>query len=305
MSDFVILTDSSCDLPATLADSLGLVVAPLTFELEGKQYTNYLDWREIAPHAFYDRLRGTALAPTSAVNVAAFTELMEPILRSGRDILYIGFSSGLSAAYQNGEIAAADLREKYPQRVILTVDSLCASQGEGLLVWLTAHKKIDGASITECRDFAEATKLHIVHWFTVEDLKFLWRGGRVSKTAATVGTILDIKPVMHGQRRDQRADVAQMQPVMGVGGAPALLVPQTGHAQPGAHDTAFFGVLRRVAHAGDTQRVELFQHPRRVGAQGQQRGGQHIPRAAHGDRKSTRLNSMQHACRLAGVHPQP
>lgn len=140
MSDFVILTDSSCDLPATLADSLGLVVAPLTFELEGKQYTNYLDWREIAPHAFYDRLRGTALAPTSAVNVAAFTELMEPILRSGRDILYIGFSSGLSAAYQNGEIAAADLREKYPQRVILTVDSLCASQGEGLLVWLTAHK---------------------------------------------------------------------------------------------------------------------------------------------------------------------
>ena len=197
MSDFVILTDSSCDLPASLADSLGLVVAPLTFELEGKQYTNYLDWREISPHAFYDKLRGTALAPTSAVNVAAFTELMEPILRSGRDILYIGFSSGLSAAYQNGEIAAADLREKYPQRVILTVDSLCASQGEGLLVWLTAHKKIDGASITECRDFAEATKLHIVHWFTVEDLKFLWRGGRVSKTAATVGTILDIKPVMH------------------------------------------------------------------------------------------------------------
>ena len=197
MSDFVILTDSSCDLPASLADSLGLVVAPLTFELEGKQYTNYLDWREISPHAFYDKLRGTALAPTSAVNVAAFTELMEPILRSGRDILYIGFSSGLSAAYQNGEIAAADLREKYPQRAILTVDSLCASLGEGLLVWLTAHKKMDGASVTECRDFAEATKLHIVHWFTVEDLKFLWRGGRVSKTAATVGTILDIKPVMH------------------------------------------------------------------------------------------------------------
>ncbi len=197
MSDFVILTDSSCDLPADIADELGLVVAPLTFELEGNQYTNFLDWRQIDPHSFYDKLRGTALAPTSAVNVGSFTELMEPILGQGKDILYLGFSSGLSAAYQNGSIAAADLREKYPERNILTVDTLCASLGQGLLVWLTAHKKLEGASITECRDFAEETKLHIVHWFTVEDLKFLWRGGRVSKTAAAVGTMLDIKPVMH------------------------------------------------------------------------------------------------------------
>lgn len=197
MSDFVILTDSSCDLPSGIADSLGLVVAPLTFEMEGGSYTNYLDWREIDAHSFYDKLHGTALAPTSAVNVGTFTELMEPILEAGKDILYLGFSSGLSATWQNGEIAAADLREKYPERTIFTVDTLCASLGQGLLVWLTAHKKLEGKSITECRDFAEETKLHIVHWFTVEDLKFLWRGGRVSKTAATVGTILDIKPVMH------------------------------------------------------------------------------------------------------------
>ena len=197
MSDFVILTDSSCDLPAKIADELGLVVAPLTFELDGKQYTNYLDWHEIDPHTFYDKLRAGSLAPTSAVNVGSFTELMEPILKQGKDILYLGFSSGLSAAYQNGAIAAADLRAKYPDRTILTVDTLCASMGEGMLVWLTAHKKMEGKTIFECRDFAEDTKLHLVHWFTVEDLKYLWRGGRVSKTAATVGTMLDIKPVMH------------------------------------------------------------------------------------------------------------
>lgn len=94
------------------------------------------------------------------------------------------------------------MREKYPERAIYTVDTLCASLGQGLLVWLTAHKKLEGASITECRDFAEETKLHIVHWFTVEDLKFLWRGGRVSKTAAAVSTILDIKPVMHVDNED-------------------------------------------------------------------------------------------------------
>lgn len=131
MNDFVILTDSSCDLPSDIADSLGLVVAPLTFEMEGGSYTNYLDWREIGAHAFYDKLRGTALAPTSAVNVGAFTEFMEPVLAAGKDILYLGFSSGLSATWQNGEIAAADLREKYPERAIYTVDTLCASLGQG------------------------------------------------------------------------------------------------------------------------------------------------------------------------------
>ena len=138
---YQIFTDSSCDLPQERADAYELHVVPLTVQMNGKSYRNELDGREIAFSDFYAALRAGTPASTSAVNPEAFRAEMEPVLQAGIDILYIGFSSGLSTTYQSGCIAAAELREKYPERTILTVDSLCASLGQGLLVHHAVQKK--------------------------------------------------------------------------------------------------------------------------------------------------------------------
>ena len=197
MRDYVIMTDSSCDLPASLAEEMALKVLPLTVYVEDKKYINYLDEREIAFSEIYAKLRTKCPAKTSAVNMHDFLAPMEEILQSGCDLLYIGFSSGLSGTYGAGAAAAQELAEKYPEAKLYTVDSLCASMGQGLMVYLAWQKKQAGASIEEVRDYVEATKLHLCHWFTIDDLMFLKRGGRVSATTAVVGSMLSIKPVMH------------------------------------------------------------------------------------------------------------
>lgn len=194
--DYVILTDSSCDLPAGMAEELGLVVLPLTLTMGGREYANYLDGREIPPEDFYRRMREGEMAVTSAANLEGYLTLMEPILREGKDILLLVFSSGLSSTYQTSLLAAEELRERYPERKILPVDTLCASMGQGLLVYLAAKQKEAGKSIEEVRDWAEETKKKLCHWFTVDDLMFLKRGGRISAATALVGTALGIKPIL-------------------------------------------------------------------------------------------------------------
>ena len=197
LKSFTILTDSSCDLPASMAEEMQLEVLPLTVYVEEDHYRNYLDGREIGFHEFYQRLQTAKNVKTSAVNQAQFLEIMEPLVAAGNDVLYLGFSSGLSGTCNAGALAAAELREKYPERKIYTVDTLCASLGQGLLVYLCWQQQRAGKSIEEVRDYAEATKLHLCHWFTVDDLMFLKRGGRVSAATAIVGSMLSIKPVMH------------------------------------------------------------------------------------------------------------
>lgn len=197
MSNYVIVTDSSCDLPAAVADKLGLVIIPLSVFIREQVYQNYLDEREIRSHDFYEMLREKSMASTSAANIANFLTVMEPLVQAGLDVLYLGFSSALSGTFQAGKMATEELAARYPERKLFAVDTLCASMGQGLLVTLTAEQQQRGATIEEARDFAENTKPHILHWFTVEDLFFLKRGGRVSATTATVGTLLHIKPVMH------------------------------------------------------------------------------------------------------------
>lgn len=197
MSQYRIMTDSSCDLPAALAAELELTVLPLTVTIDEKSYTNYLDEREITFKDCYAALRDGRDAKTAAANVDSFEQAMEPILQAGEDILYLGFSSALSSTYNAGALAAEQLAEKYPDRKILTVDTLSASMGQGLLVYLTVQQKRAGATIEEARDFAEKNKFHLCHWFTVDDLHHLRRGGRVSATSAVLGTVLNIKPVLH------------------------------------------------------------------------------------------------------------
>ena len=197
MSEYVLITDSSADLSQEMVQELGVTVLPLSFTIQGKTYRNYPDNREMDLPLFYDMLRAGELATTSAVNVAEYTQAVEPILQEGKDVLILAFSSGLSSTYQASVLAAGELREKYPDRKIYTVDTLCASMGQGLLVYLAVQEQRKGRSIEEVRDWAESTKLNLCHQFTVDDLHFLKRGGRISATTAVVGSMLQIKPVLH------------------------------------------------------------------------------------------------------------
>lgn len=195
--NYVVMTDSSADLTAGLVEQLGLDVIPLSVNVGEQSFMNYPDEREISSPDFYELLRKGANAQTSAVNVDTFLNAMSVHLKAGKDVLYLGFSSGLSSTYGASEIAAQELRETYPDRKILTVDTLCASLGQGLLVYLTMQKVLAGATIEEAAAYAEENRLHLCHWFTVDDLFFLKRGGRVSAATALVGSALGIKPVLH------------------------------------------------------------------------------------------------------------
>ncbi len=197
MADYVILTDSSSDLTPELIKETGVKSLALSFLLDGKSYKNTPDGSDIPFDVFYDQLRDKKEVKTSAVNQEMFRVFMKTELEAGNDILYIGFSSGLSATYNAGAVVARELAEEYPDRKIYAVDSLAASLGQGLLVYLAAQKKQAGATIEELYAWCEGTKLHVCHQFTVDDLMFLKRGGRVSAVTAVAGTMLSIKPVLH------------------------------------------------------------------------------------------------------------
>ena len=197
MREFTIMTDSCCDMTAAMAEELELSVLPLSLHMGEAVYRNWLDGRDIAFPEFYSRVRGGQDATTAAVSVGDFETEMRRVLSSGRDILCISFSSALSATYQSASIAAEDLRPEFPEARICVVDSLCASLGQGLLLWLCAQEQKKGRTVEEVRDFAEKTKGKVCHWFTVDDLNHLKRGGRISAATALFGTMLSIKPVMH------------------------------------------------------------------------------------------------------------
>jgi len=197
MADYVILTDSSSDLTPALEKETGVKSLALTFLLDGRSYKNTSDGSDISFESFYSLLRDKKEVKTSAVNQETFRVFMQTELEEGKDILYIGFSSGLSATYNAGAVVAKELAERYPDRKIYTVDSLCASLGQGLFVYLAAMKKKAGATIDELYEWCESIKLNVCHQFTVDDLMFLKRGGRVSAVTAVAGTMLSIKPVLH------------------------------------------------------------------------------------------------------------
>ncbi len=194
MNPYVIVTDSSCDLPQEIVEQYGLEVVQLAVTVQGEEPrpNNEIDIRE-----FYAKLRDKKGAKTSAVNPAAFAACFEKHLARGEDVLYLGFSSGLSGTFNAGFIATRDMKEQYPDRTCVAVDTLCASLGQGLLVVLAARKKEEGATLEEVRDYVESIKLNLVHLFTVDDLFFLKRGGRVSAVTAVAGSALGIKPMMH------------------------------------------------------------------------------------------------------------
>lgn len=197
--DFEIVTDSCCNLLEDMIDDFGIHVLPLTFMVDGEDevYQSYLKGERTDLKQFYTMMREGKVFKTSLPNLAESEALFRELLGSGRDVLYIAFSSGLSGTYQALSLMAAQLQEEFPERKIHVVDSLAASGGQGLLVWYAVQHARAGESIDQVRDWLEENKLHLAHWFTVDDLMFLFRGGRVSKTAAWAGTLLNIKPVLH------------------------------------------------------------------------------------------------------------
>ena len=197
MAEYVIFTDSTTDLTPELVAEMDVQVLPMRFMLDGKEYRNYPDNRELSPKEFYDKLRAGSMSTTSQINSVAFIEAFTPVLEAGKDILYVAFSSGLSGTYQSACLAAEDLREQFPERTIECVDTLQASMGEGLVAYAAAMLKKDGMSLAELAAWLRENVQRFCAWFTVDDLMFLKRGGRLSGVAAVAGTLLGIKPVLH------------------------------------------------------------------------------------------------------------
>lgn len=194
MATYKIITDSSCDFTKAQYAELDLSFSSLTLLYQGENRDSFTEEDELK--AFYDGIRAGEMPTTSAVNPDAWARTMEPILAEGQDVLCLAFTSGLSTTYQSAVIAADELREKYPQRKINVVDTLCAALGQGLLVWYACRNRDAGMSLEELTAWVEANKMNICHWVTVDDLNHLKRGGRVSASTAFVGTMLGIKPII-------------------------------------------------------------------------------------------------------------
>lgn len=192
---YQIITDSCCDLTREQLQNLQVTCASLTVLYDGESHQNFSEPEAVK--AFYDRLRSGTLATTAAANPDDWARLMAAPLKEGRDVLVLAFSSGLSATYQSAVIAAQELREAYPQRQILVVDTLCASLGQGLLVYLACKKRDAGMPMGELAAWLEENKRNLCHWVTVDDLSHLKRGGRIGAATAIVGAMLNIKPIIH------------------------------------------------------------------------------------------------------------
>ena len=245
MANFKILTDSGCDLPGAMLQELEMTAVPLTVNFRGQSLEDTVDE---GIQELYQGFRDGEAASTSAINPDRWGVEMEKILQEGQDVLTVAFSSGLSTTYQSAMIAADELREKYPDRKILVVDSLCASMGQGLLLWYAAKKRAEGMDIEGVRQWLEEAKWNLCHWFTVDDLMYLKRGGRVSAATALVGTMLQIKPVLHVDNEGHLINVAKARGRKASIQALAKKVAELG--LPGENETVF------ISHGDCRQEAE-------------------------------------------------
>ncbi|MBQ3969848.1 MAG: DegV family protein [Clostridia bacterium] len=237
MSSYSIITDTGCDMPAALAQKLDISAVPLKVTIGSKTFDSTLSKLDIGNVSFYDMLRNGVDVKTASPSIDDYERYFKKELEKGKDVLYIGFSSGLSGAYNVSRIAAEELRGEYPERKILTVDSLCGSMGLSLLVYYCVQKQRDGASLEEVREFAENTKRNVCHWFTVDDLKHLKKGGRISSAAAVIGSVMNIKPVLK-LNNDGKIDAVYK--ARGKKFAIAKMVEQMGqHFYPDGNDIVF------------------------------------------------------------------
>ena len=234
MANYQIITDSGSDLPVTMLSQLDVKLVSLSLLFRGQTMADSVTDET---KDFYEAMRAGESGSTSAVNPDGWASALEPVLQAGQDALVMAFSSGLSTTYQSAVIAAGELAEKYPQRTVRVVDTLCASLGQGLFVYHACRKRDAGMALDALADWCETHKYNLCHWFTVDDLMYLKRGGRVSAATALVGTMLQIKPVLHvddeghlinvGKTRGRKASIE------------ALAKKMAETALPGENDTVF------------------------------------------------------------------
>lgn len=197
MAAYQIFTDATADMPVwTLAGRLPVAVVPMQVELHGKEYI-YGPGGNISAKKFYQLQREGKSAYTTQISPSVYFEYFTPYLRQGIDILYLCFSSGMSGTFQSANLCIEELKQEYPERTILCIDTLCASVGEGFLVWEAARKQAEGASLSELAVWVTEHRLQVCHWFTVDTFEHLRHGGRVSSATAVLGTALQVKPLLH------------------------------------------------------------------------------------------------------------
>lgn len=194
MRDYIITVNSTVDLPKEWLIERNVPVIPLKYTIDGETYT---DMEGLSSKEFFEKLREGKMATTSQINPEEAREYLEPYLKEGKDVLHLAFSSGLSGTCNSMRIAAEELKEEYPDAKVYIIDTLCACLGEGLLLYYALKQQASGKTIDETAKWVEENKLHICHNVTVDDLNYLHRGGRVSKTAAVLGTMVQIKPIIH------------------------------------------------------------------------------------------------------------
>lgn len=221
MYPYRILTDSTTDLSPAIIAELDITVLPMTYTIDGKSYHNDPEEKDLSSHDFYEMLRAEKTSSTSQINIETFKKEAGKLAQDGFDVLYIGFSSGLSGTFNSARLAFEELNEEYPDHKFIAVDSLAASMGEGLLVYHAAKLQHSGSTIEETAQWLTDNRLHLAHWFTVDDLNHLKRGGRLSGAAAFFGTMLNIKPVLHV---DDEGHLIPMQKVRGRKASLAALV---------------------------------------------------------------------------------
>ena len=231
---FRIITDTCCDYPQQMYQELNINAVPLRVRFRGAEHTQYTEsWLK----DMYNGLRGGESASTAAANPEEWASVIAPALKNGEDALVLAFSSGLSTTYQSAVIAAGELAEEYPERKIIVVDTLCASMGQGLLVWYACQKRDAGLSLEEVAQWCEDNKQNLCQWFTVDDLMYLKRGGRISAATAIVGTMLQIKPILHV---DSEGHLISVSKTRGRKASIAALAAKVGElGLEGANDTVF------------------------------------------------------------------
>lgn len=249
--DYVFMTDSSCDMPDELCKKACVEVLPMEFEMEGKCYQHYPDCRMMNLDEFYTKLKGKVDVTTTQINYNFFVNSFEPYLKAGKDILYTGISTGLSGTYNTCLIAVNELKEKYPDRKIVVIDSRCDSSGLGYLIYMAGKKYVESASIEELSDYIINLRDSICHWFIVNDLDRLKRGGRISAVTATFGKALQIKPLISC---DEVGHLVNVGKIRGTSNIPTTLIKLLKRDSVDLkHQTVF------VAHADNKEGAEDLQ----------------------------------------------
>lgn len=240
---YVLISDSCSDMTPEMVEETDAKIVPMIFRIDENDYLDYPDDREMSSHDFYEKLRNGKRSQTSQITPSRYIDFIEPFLKEGKDVLLVVFSSALSNTYASAMLAVNTLKEKYPTRIIDTIDSLSAAGGQGYFVYMLGLNRNNGMNIEENRKWGEDNKLHVAHWFTIDDLMYLKRGGRLSASKAWMGTLLTLKPILHVD------DQGRLVPMETVRGRKQAVIALMKHFDKTAYDPSKNVVM--IAHADD------------------------------------------------------